>query len=153
MSDFARVAEIFYANEAGDSFPIWGTCLWMQLLTFLMAIENLLTKPTAEKMALPLNLTTGMAQSFHTSIGESSARDKVKVYGLGLGLKTSTYCTFFWSVFLPGRTYPFYGIQCHPEVNRFQWDPNLNFPYSSDAVHVASFFNEGRRNLHHTRPA
>ncbi|XP_071258715.1 RING finger protein 122 isoform X6 [Salvelinus alpinus] len=31
----------------------------MQLLTFLMAIENLLTKPTAEKMALPLNLTTG----------------------------------------------------------------------------------------------
>ncbi|XP_064867338.1 gamma-glutamyl hydrolase-like [Oncorhynchus nerka] len=82
----------------------------MQPLTFLMAIENLLTKTTAEKMALPLNLTTG-------------------------------------------RTYPFYGFQWHPGVNRFQWDPNLNFPHSSEAVRDASSFNEGRRNLHHTRPA
>lgn len=69
---------MFQVNEAGDSFPIWGTCLWMQLLTFLMAIENLLTKTTAENMALPLNLTKGMAQSIHTSVGESSAKDKVK---------------------------------------------------------------------------
>lgn len=121
MSDFARVAEIFYMSEALLSkaglssnalfaslsilivclFTISkhltcskhsliylcvllfqtneeGDCLWMQPLTFLMAIENLLTKTTAEKMALPLNLTTGMAQSFHTSIGESSSRNKVK---------------------------------------------------------------------------
>lgn len=50
----------------------------MQLLTCLVAGENLLTKTTAENMALPLNLTKGMAQSIHTSVGESSAKDKVK---------------------------------------------------------------------------
>lgn len=49
----------FQANDAGDYFPIWGTCMGMQLLTVLVAGENLLTKTPAENLALPLNLTTG----------------------------------------------------------------------------------------------
>ncbi|KAI3372729.1 hypothetical protein L3Q82_023193 [Scortum barcoo] len=67
-SDFARVAKIFYrlalrANDAGDFFPIWGTCMGMQLLTVLVAGENLLTNTTAENVALPLNLTTEAGSS------------------------------------------------------------------------------------------
>lgn len=51
-----------------------------------------------------------------------------------------------------GRKYPFYGVQWHPEVNRFQWDPRYNFPHSSNAVQVSSllaefFVNEGNCSL------
>ncbi|XP_044053793.1 gamma-glutamyl hydrolase isoform X2 [Siniperca chuatsi] len=67
-SDIARVAKIFYrlaltANDAGDFFPIWGTCMGMQLLTVLVAGENLLTNTTAENIALPLNLTAEASSS------------------------------------------------------------------------------------------
>lgn len=51
-----------------------------------------------------------------------------------------------------GRKHPFYGVQWHPEVNRFQWDPRYNFPHSSNAVRVSSvlaefFVNEGNYTL------
>ncbi len=51
-----------------------------------------------------------------------------------------------------GRKYPFYGVQWHPEVNRFQWDPRYIFPHSSNAVRVSSllaefFVNEGNCSL------
>ncbi|KAG9354870.1 hypothetical protein JZ751_001583 [Albula glossodonta] len=114
-SDYARAAKAFFrlaveANDAGDYFPIWGTCMGFQLLTVLVAGQNLLTNTTAENLALPLNFTNG-------------------------------------------RKYPFYGVQWHPEVNRFQWNPNLNFPHSKNAVRVSSllaefFVNEARKNMH-----
>lgn len=48
----------------------------------------------------------------------------------------------------PGKRYPFYGVQWHPEVNPFQWDRKLNFPHSRHAVQLSSllaafFSNEG----------
>ncbi|TRY74221.1 hypothetical protein DNTS_033174 [Danionella cerebrum] len=54
---------------------------------------------------------------------------------------------------MEGRKYPFYGVQWHPEVNRFQWNPRYSFPHSSNAVHVSAllaefFVNEGRRSSH-----
>ena len=50
---------------------------------------------------------------------------------------------------LPGKKYPFYGVQWHPEVNRFQWNPRSHYPHSKNAVRVASllaefFVNEGK---------
>lgn len=50
---------------------------------------------------------------------------------------------------MPGKSYPFYGVQWHPEVNRFQWDRKLNFPHSAHAVQLSSllaefFVNEGK---------
>lgn len=47
------------ANDAGDFFPIWGTCMGMQLLTVLVAGRNLLSNTTAVNLALPLELTAG----------------------------------------------------------------------------------------------
>ncbi|KAJ3603550.1 hypothetical protein NHX12_028295 [Muraenolepis orangiensis] len=87
------------ANDDGDYFPIWGTCLGMQLLTALTAGEDLLTKTPVENIALPLNMTEG-------------------------------------------KEYPFYGVQWHPEVNRFQWDPDMQFPHSANAVRVSALLAE-----------
>lgn len=56
---------VFQANDAGDHFPIWGTCMGMQLLTVLVAGENLLTNTTAENIALPLNLTPGCSLLYY----------------------------------------------------------------------------------------
>lgn len=47
-----------------------------------------------------------------------------------------------------GIRYPFYGVQWHPEVNRFQWDSKRNFAHSPHAVQLSSllaefFVNEG----------
>lgn len=47
------------ANEKGDYFPIWGTCLGHQLLTYLACGENLLTWTNTDNFALPLNFTKG----------------------------------------------------------------------------------------------
>lgn len=57
---------VFQANDAGDYFPIWGTCMGMQLLTVMVAGENLLTSTAAENIAMPLNLTAGNSLMLHS---------------------------------------------------------------------------------------
>lgn len=57
------------------------------------------------------------------------------------------YCHYA-AFFFPGKKFPFYGVQWHPEVNRFQWNPKMNFPHSQHAVQLSSllaefFINEG----------
>lgn len=49
---------------------------------------------------------------------------------------------------MTAKKYPIYGVQWHPEVNRFQWARNLNFPHSRHAVQLSAvlgefFVNEG----------
>ncbi|KAM7019199.1 LOW QUALITY PROTEIN: gamma-glutamyl hydrolase [Tautogolabrus adspersus] len=181
-SDFARVAKIFYklalkANDKGDFFPIWGTCMGMQLLTVLVAGENLLTKTTAENMALPLNLTTeagssrmfsGLSEELMKALAQEPLTGNFHHYGITLQtFQENEKLQSFFSVLstnvaenqalfistLEAKRYPFYGVQWHPEVNRFQWDRKLNFPHSPHAVQLSSrlaefFVEEGRRSLH-----
>lgn len=56
----SRYLCVSQANNAGDFFPIWGTCMGMQLLSVIVAEKNVLTYTTAENIALPLNLTAGL---------------------------------------------------------------------------------------------
>ncbi|KAM3610596.1 uncharacterized protein V6R79_006382 [Siganus canaliculatus] len=182
-SDFARVAKIFYnlartANDAGDFFPIWGTCMGMQLLTVLVAGENLLESTTAENEALPLNLTSEAAssrmfQGFPTELMTALSQEPLtgNFHHYGVTVKTfqeNEELHGFFSVLstnvadngvdfvstIEGKRYPFYGVQWHPEVNRFQWDRKLNFPHSPHAIELSAllsefFVTEGRRSLHH----
>ncbi|CAI5649918.1 gamma-glutamyl hydrolase isoform X1 [Oreochromis niloticus] len=182
-SDFARVAKIFYrlalaANDAGDYFPIWGTCMGMQLLTVLVAGENLLTKTPAENLALPLNLTTEAQSSrmfnsfpdelinaltqepltgnFHhygITVKDFQENEMLQSFFTILSTNIAKNGAHFVSTF-EGKRYPFYGVQWHPEVNRFQWYRKANFPHSRHAVQLSSelaefFVNEARRSLHH----
>ncbi|XP_061755375.1 gamma-glutamyl hydrolase isoform X4 [Nerophis ophidion] len=100
-SDFARVSKIFYqlalkANDAGDFFPIWGTCLGMQLLTVLVAGQNLLTKATAENVALPLNLTPAaytsrMFEGFPKELMEAVQREPLTGHFHHYGLTVKAF--------------------------------------------------------------
>ncbi|XP_029998452.1 gamma-glutamyl hydrolase isoform X2 [Sphaeramia orbicularis] len=181
-SDYARVAKIFYklaltANNAGDVFPIWGTCMGLQLLTVLVAGENLLTNTLAENVALPLNLTTDAYSSrmfedfphelmravtqepltgnFHhygVTVKNFEENEKLQSFFSILSSNIAVNGAHFVST-IEGKKYPFYGVQWHPEVNRFQWNSEMNFPHSLHAVQLSSqlaefFVNEGRRSLH-----
>lgn len=181
-SDFARVAKIFYrlaltANDAGDFFPIWGTCMGLQLLTVLVAGENLLTNTSAENIALPLNLTTeahssrmfkGFPDKLMTALTQEPLTGNFHHFGVTVqNFQENKKLNSFFSLLstnvaedgahfistIEGKRYPFYGVQWHPEVNRFQWNRKLNFPHSANAVQLSSllaqfFVDEGRRSLH-----
>ncbi|XP_034548050.1 gamma-glutamyl hydrolase [Notolabrus celidotus] len=181
-SDYARVAKIFYrlalkANDRGDFFPIWGTCMGMQLLTVLVSGEDLLKNTTAENIAMPLNLTTEAGSSrmfaglsdelmkaltqepltgnfhhFGITVETFQENEKLKNFFSVLSTNVAENGAVFIST-VEGKRYPFYGVQWHPEVNRFQWDRTLNFPHSPHAVQLSAqlsefFVQEGRRSLH-----
>lgn len=46
------------------------------------------------------------------------------------------------SVPVIGKKYPFYGVQWHPEVNRFQWAREANIPHSPHAVQLSARLSE-----------
>ncbi|XP_068594622.1 gamma-glutamyl hydrolase [Brachionichthys hirsutus] len=181
-SEFARVAKIFFtlaqmANDAGDVFPIWGTCMGLQLLTVLVAGENLLTKTPAENISLPLNLTAEAASSrmfgsFPSELMNALTTEPLtgNFHHYGVTVKNfqgNKNLHNFFSILstnvaengahfvstIEGRQYPFYGTQWHPEVNRFQWDKRQSYPHSHHAVQLSSLLaefliDEGRRSFH-----
>ena len=55
--------------------------------------------------------------------------------------------------FIPGRKYPFYGSQWHPEKNAFEWNESLHMPHTADAIEAAQtmanfFVDEARKSSH-----
>ncbi|KAG7231285.1 hypothetical protein INR49_012116 [Caranx melampygus] len=61
-SGYQRAAKIFYdlaieANDRGDYFPVWGTCLGFEQLTVLTSGKKLLTRTNTSGVALPLVFT------------------------------------------------------------------------------------------------
>lgn len=52
------------------------------------------------------------------------------------------------------RSYPFYGVQFHPEKNLYEWVRNKNISHSAHAINAAQYFadffvNEARKSDHH----
>uniref|UniRef100_A0A8D1WNV4 folate gamma-glutamyl hydrolase n=1 Tax=Sus scrofa TaxID=9823 RepID=A0A8D1WNV4_PIG len=67
-SGYAHVAKIFYTLAiqsfgAGDYFPVWGTCLGFEELTYLVSGESLLTLTNTIGIKMPLNFTKGTLHS------------------------------------------------------------------------------------------
>ena len=53
------------ANDAGDVFPMWGTCLGFQMLMSLgVGGENVTTPVDAEDYSIPLNFSLGWLINF-----------------------------------------------------------------------------------------
>ncbi|CAJ0968397.1 unnamed protein product [Ranitomeya imitator] len=93
-SGYARAAKIFYdlalaANDKGDYFPIWGTCLGFEQLTVLTSGELLLTLTQTEDISLPLNFTETSSLAISSSVTGSSDQAPA-VLSLGRGIKSRT---------------------------------------------------------------
>ncbi|XP_078095617.1 gamma-glutamyl hydrolase isoform X2 [Mustelus asterias] len=184
-SAFAKAANKFYelalkAFDAGDHFPMWGTCLGLQLLTVLTAGKNLLTHTDSENISLPLNLTNAAAsskmfQNFPPDVYKALSNEPLTGNFHHYSISVNAFLederlSKFYSILstnndrkgvefvstMEGILHPFYGVQWHPEVNRFQWQQNEAFPHSPNAVEVSYLLsdflaNEARKNFHHFR--
>ncbi|XP_067673159.1 gamma-glutamyl hydrolase A-like [Haliotis asinina] len=181
-SDYAKAARILYdmavkANDAGDHFPLWGTCQGFQLLTNLTARHNLLQPTDAENISLPLDLTpeakssrllSRMSQKTLHILTTENVTPNFHHYGLLLETfsQTESLTSFYRPISTnKGRKgkvfvstieafkYPFYGTQWHPEVINFDWNPKQALDHTSNGVLISHYFssffvNEARLSGH-----
>ncbi|XP_032242688.1 gamma-glutamyl hydrolase isoform X2 [Nematostella vectensis] len=84
-SGYARTGAAIFdlameANDNGDVFPLWGTCLGFQLLHVRAAKgKDVLTKCSGENVSLPLNFTDGykdsrMFRNAHNDVTQDMAK-------------------------------------------------------------------------------
>lgn len=180
-SQFTRTAKILYklalkANDAGDYFPLWGTCQGFQQLTVLTANKNLLTNTDTEAVALPLSFTAAAQNSrlfrhFPKNLLRSLSQENItgnyhfwslsfQNYSRNADLKrfykvlsTNTDGKIEFISTMEAYRYPFYAVQWHPEKSPFEWLDKPGMVHSASAVqtsfYTAAFFiSEARKNLH-----
>ncbi|XP_070842237.1 gamma-glutamyl hydrolase [Chaetodon trifascialis] len=179
-SGYERAAKIFYelaleANKRGDYFPVWGTCLGFEQLTYLTSGKSILSYTNTSGVPLPLNFTdeakdSRMFKGFPAELMEDLASQPLTENSHKWSVAMLTYNTnedlkSFYKVLstnTDGNTefvstveaydYPIYGTQWHPEKNAFEWTRPY-IPHSPSAVkttfYMAEFFvSEARKNSH-----
>ncbi|KAL5018134.1 hypothetical protein ScPMuIL_003856 [Solemya velum] len=181
-SEMAKTAKIIYklaikANDAGDYFPIWGTCQGFELLTVLTSGENILTNYDAENISLPLVFSPGYNESrllrnLPSDVYTSLTTENVTLNAHQWGLSPKNYSenqklSKFYQILSTNKdrkdkefistieaySYPIYGTQWHPEKNLFIWNPKLVVNHGKSAVRVAQYFadflvSEARKSQH-----
>ncbi|XP_043845431.1 gamma-glutamyl hydrolase-like [Dromiciops gliroides] len=181
-SKYHNVAQLFYekaleANEKGDYFPIWGTCLGFEELTVLTSGKKLLTLTRTNGIALPLDFTDAvhesrMFQNFSSDLIQALATEPLtsNFHKWSLSLKNFTRnkeLSEFYKVLstntrediefistMEAYKYPIYGVQWHPEKSAFEWKNLTGIVHSPLAIkssfYMADFFvNEARKSHHH----
>jgi gamma-glutamyl hydrolase len=141
--------KIVAANDAGDFFPLWGTCMGFQWLMIAQSRnQNILDPPSgvldSENYSIPLNFTSTAAAS---RLFSSAPADIFKILGsedvtlnnhhYGIypdHLASTTSLKSFYNVLstnfdrqgvefvstVEAFDYPIYGSQWHPEKNNFE---------------------------------
>lgn len=169
-SGYLRTGEILFrlakkANDQGDVFPLWGTCLGFQLLHELAARGKYVLSPVhGEDYSIPLNFS----KDFQISRLFGSAPREIITYLSTLNVTYNhhrecvtpeTYnkvkeLKSFFRILSTNRdkqgkmefistveayNYPFYGSQWHPEKNIFEWTRNESINHSKEAVLIAQY--------------
>ncbi|KAJ9583235.1 hypothetical protein L9F63_022425 [Diploptera punctata] len=168
-------------NKKGDYFPIWGTCLGFELLTYAAAdrVEHrlrcehyneavpldFLEDATTSRMfgniswdLMKILMNEDVTANFH-----HFCLTKKNMTELGLA-EDWRFMTFNhdkndleYISTLEHKHYPFYGVQFHPEKNNYEWKEGKNHPHNANGVRTSQYFanffvNEARKN-HHEFPS
>ncbi|XP_052742130.1 gamma-glutamyl hydrolase A [Bicyclus anynana] len=165
-------------NDAGDYFPIFGTCLGFQFLVVLTSGRG----PEAIRIKcrsyenLPLNFTQDFRKSrmFHeapkdiirilknkdvtvNSHGFCIVDESLKYHNLTKYWRPTSYSNDEYGVrfiaSIEHKRYPFYGVQFHPEKASFDWKSSKHYTHSFVAVRTNRYFvdffvNECRKSQH-----
>ncbi|XP_063695545.1 gamma-glutamyl hydrolase-like [Culicoides brevitarsis] len=153
-------------NDRGEYFPLWGTCLGFELLTYVDygRIEH---RTDCSSHNQPLNLE--FKQNFRESKLFSNApeeilkdlKDKPITYNYHQYCVTEkTLCetglSGNWRVMSTNKDwdglefistmehfkYPFYGVQFHPEKHPYEWIRDRNISHTKEANRAAQYFAE-----------
>jgi len=166
------------ANDAGDFFPIHGTCLGLETLSIIITQNyTLLGDFDAEDAAAPLLYTEeadnsdfiqGLPEDVQKALHSSAIAMENHAKGLSMtAYKENHKLEAFFKVIslsidksgnpyistLEARKYPVVATQWHPEKNSYEWTPTLHIPHSNEAIRasqeVANYFiRQARRNMH-----
>lgn len=183
-SKYLDVAKIIFklakeANDNGDYFPLWGTCLGFQLLCVLQTgTDKVLTDFDSENYSIPLNLTDSAHKSRLFSMYSSEemmwlAEESLTMNNHHVGISPQLFASTsslqsFYSILstnfdrkgkefvssMEANKYPFYGVQWHPEKNSFEWTTYEGINHSLHAVIITQkasnfFVEEARKSKHH----
>lgn len=161
---FTRAIE---ANNNGDFYPLWATCLGFELLNFVQSGNKLWMKAcNAEDLPLPLELVEGHessrlfrnipqdVKSFLTTLPVTinyhqwcftpenytkSGLDKFfRILSTNRDVNNLTFISTVEAI-----NYPFYGVAWHPEKNSFEFVRTAKTrltPHSYEAVRVTQHF-------------
>lgn len=182
-SPYSRTGNIIFnlakkANDAGDVFPLWGTCLGFQFLSVQGAGGRKITSDVdGEDFSVPLNLSEGYKSSRLLGSAPENIITYLKTDNVTYNhhrecISTETYSQDeqlkkFYNCLSTNRgkkgkefvstieayDYPFYGTQWHPEKNSLEWTLYEAINHSEEAVavtqYVADFFvNQARLSGH-----
>ncbi|GFN98392.1 gamma-glutamyl hydrolase, partial [Plakobranchus ocellatus] len=165
------------ANDRGDFFPIWATCLGLELLTVLRTGKWVLQNTDTENLTLPLTFAEGyetsrlfkhMPRNIQNYLQFEPVTQNNHQYSLLVEdfLAIPELNQFFQLLstnhgpdeqefvsLLEAYRYPIYASQWHPEKNLFLWSSNAAINHDFHAVEVtqymANFFvNEARKSNH-----
>ncbi|XP_049808938.1 gamma-glutamyl hydrolase B-like [Schistocerca nitens] len=139
-------------NRQGDYFPLWGTCLGMELLAHVSAGRHLLITQEEVELLIP----TAGQNVWNSGVCTAGALNMTE-YGILhkwhiLAMNHDVEGMEFVSV-IESRKYPFYGIIFHPEKNAYEWATERDNPHSTDAIKAMQYFsnffvNEARKSNH-----
>ncbi|XP_011310326.1 gamma-glutamyl hydrolase-like [Fopius arisanus] len=180
---FSAAGQIIYRiaremNDRGDFFPIWGTCLGFELLTYLAAngVEHR-TNCSSNNQVLPIIFKPNFTQSrmfqnvpqdiidilrtenvtanFHDycvteeDMAKVNLTDSFRIMSVN---QDSNGLEFIST--LEHINYPFYGVQFHPEKNNYEWVRRSVLPHTRNSIRASQYFvdffvDEARKNKHH----
>ncbi|XP_003398804.1 gamma-glutamyl hydrolase A [Bombus terrestris] len=164
-------------NNNGDYFPILGICLGFELLTYVVAERvHHRTNCSAQSLPLELEFTPGYRRSRMFSNISDNVEDILRTKKVTSNqhqycvTKRGLQCAGVSNKFrilslnhdldgvefissLEHITYPFYGLQFHPEKNLYEWIIGKKIPHGKNAIEISQYFanffvNEARKNHH-----
>ncbi|KHJ44563.1 hypothetical protein D918_05228 [Trichuris suis] len=181
----SKVLRVFYnyvrwavaANQQGDYFPIWGTCLGFELLLLSFSNRTVLEKCNVQNELLILTPTkyfmfNRMFRGASSHLLEAMHREPLapnfhqwcateetfRLNGLDnvfstLTLSHSDKKKFTFISTIEHKRFPFYGIAWHPEKNVYEQHSSLNLSLSNAAIEMAHylarfFVKEAQRSKH-----